>query len=418
MNVFRPHFNEKTYVILAVSGGPDSMAMLDLFKDEKYQIVVALVNYKKREESDKEQENVKLYCEKNNLIFETKTVREKAVGNFQDWARNYRYDFFKELYLKYNAKALYVAHNLDDYLETYYIQKERRTNTRFYGIAQESFINEMRVIRPCLNVLKNDLLEYCMENKIYYSIDCSNLTDDFLRNRIRHHILGKMSNEEKYDLKQKIELENEKLKEKFTLVDQMYDKYIQGNDISFELFKENDNIIECVLFKLINKKNFSIKAIKDIVRQVKGSKSNLIIPLDKERSLVKEYDKVSIQKNDSPDYYLYTLNRPREFDCKYFSVYKVGDGKHQLKLKKEDFPLTIRPYFEDDYIELENGKKKISRVFIDNKIGVSKRKIWPVVINAQGLILLVCGLTKHYNYSKSRENFDSEIYIYEKVNND
>lgn len=418
MHLFSPEFNEKSYIIFAVSGGPDSMAMLDCFKDANFKIVVAFVNYKKREESDLEQESVRLYCEKNNLIFEPKVVDEKVVGNFQDWAREYRYAFFKDLYIKYNAKALFVAHNLDDFLETYYIQKERRTNTRFYGIAKECFINEMRVIRPCLDVLKNDLLKYCMEKKINYSIDCSNLTDDYLRNRIRHHILDEMNNQEKYSLKDKIEKENELLKIKFNKVDELYSKYIKGNNISIDLFKEEDSLIECVLFKLINKKNFSVKAIKDIIRQIRSEKSNLMIPLDSERNLIKEYEKIFVKENERPDFYWYTINRPREFDSQYFTIMKVGDGRHQLKLNKEDFPLTIRPYYEDDYIELPSGKKKISRVFIDNKIGISKRKKWPIVINSQGLILLVCGLTKHYNYSKSREDFDSEIYIYEKVNND
>lgn len=418
MHLFSPEFNEKSYIIFAVSGGPDSMAMLDCFKDANFKIVVAFVNYKKREESDLEQESVRLYCEKNNLIFEPKVVDEKVVGNFQDWAREYRYAFFKDLYIKYNAKALFVAHNLDDFLETYYIQKERRTNTRFYGIAKECVINEMRVIRPCLDVLKNDLLKYCMEKKINYSIDCSNLTDDYLRNRIRHHILDEMNNQEKYSLKDKIEKENELLKIKFNKVDELYSKYIKGNNISIDLFKEEDSLIECVLFKLINKKNFSVKAIKDIIRQIRSEKSNLMIPLDSERNLIKEYEKIFVKENERPDFYWYTINRPREFDSQYFTIMKVGDGRHQLKLNKEDFPLTIRPYYEDDYIELPSGKKKISRVFIDNKIGISKRKKWPIVINSQGLILLVCGLTKHYNYSKSREDFDSEIYIYEKVNND
>jgi len=416
MEIFRPEFNEKSYVVLAISGGPDSMAMLDLFKNEKYRLVVALVNYKKREESDIEQENVRLFCKKHNLIFETKTVDEKVVGDFQNWAREYRFKFFKDLYIKYNAKALLIAHNLDDHLETYYIQKERRTQTRFYGIAQETYIDDMRVIRPCINVLKSDLLKYCMENKVYYSIDCSNLSDDFLRNRIRHRILDKMSNDEKYQLKDKIIKENIKLEKKFSLVDELYKKYIDGNNISFELFEEDENIIECVLFKLVNKKAYSMKAIKDIIRQVKSDKSNLIIPLDKERCLVKEYGNLYVSPNSDPDYYYYTINRPREFDSQFFTILKVGDGKHQLKLNKEDFPLTIRPYYEDDYIELKDGKKKISRVFIDHKIGWTKRKKWPIVINSKGLILLVCGLTKHYNYSKSREDFDSEIYIYEKVN--
>jgi tRNA(Ile)-lysidine synthase len=91
-----------------------------------------------------------------------------------------------------------------------------------------------------------------------------------------------------------------------------------------------------------------------------------------------------------------------------------GDGKHQLKLSKSDFPLTIRSTHKDDVIELEHGSKKLSRVFIDNKVGRERRKDWPIVVNANGLILLVCGLTKHYNYTKKKVDYDYELYFYER----
>lgn len=414
LEINKLNFKNEDYVIFAVSGGPDSMAMLDMFKDSNFHIVVAHVNYRKRLESDEEQRQVEKYCKKNNLIFETKTVTEKHKGNFQTWAREYRYNFFKELYKKYKAKAVYIAHNLDDFLETYYIQKERRTQTRCYGIAQDTEIDHMKIFRPCLYVLKKDLLSYCMENNVYYSIDCSNLSDDYLRNRIRHHKLSKLTDKQKNNLKVKILKENESLKSKFALVDDFYNKYVHHNRIDINLFREDDEIAALVLFKVVNRRNHSMKAVKDIVKQVKSGRSNLLIKIDKHRNFVKEYDKIFIKRASRSDQYEYVLEKPREMEEKNVLVTYFGDGRHQLKLSKSDFPLTIRSPRKDDVIELEHGSKKLSRVFIDNKVGRERRKDWPIVLNSQGLILLVCGLTKHYNYSKKKVDYDYELYFYER----
>ena len=410
MNIKLPNIKEDDYIIVATSGGPDSMAMLDMIKEENFNIVVANVNYKTRPESDVEQEEVGRYASIHNMIYESRVATGYDKGNFEAWARDFRYEFFKELYDKYNAKYLFVAHNLDDFIETYYIQKERNIVTRFYGINYITNIFGMDVCRPVLEIEKKRLEEYCDENGVFYSIDSSNLSDDYLRNRIRHNIVSLMTLEEKRDLYKEIMDMNMVIGRKFSVVDYLYDKYVV-DDVLDESFV-NVYDAEYVLFKYLKMKHMSSSRLKDIIKKIK-SKKNIIIELDDEYSLVKEYSKIKKVKIDNSEY-SYVLDHLEYLDTEYFWISNVGDGKHRLLVKHSDFPLTVRNAREDDVVYMKHGTKKINRVFIDSKIGIQNRKRWPVVVNKDGIILLVSGLTKNYNYSNSRDDYDVELFVYEK----
>ncbi len=103
-------------LLLAVSGGPDSMALLNDYKKSK--VVVAHINYKKRADSDIDQKIVEDFCAKYEIPCEVLVVTKECVGNFQKWARDIRYEYFKKIYQKYDCKKLLVAHHLDDFIET------------------------------------------------------------------------------------------------------------------------------------------------------------------------------------------------------------------------------------------------------------------------------------------------------------
>ena len=116
--------------IIAVSGGPDSMFLLEKMHCEGHNLVVAHVNYKKRENSDYDEKLVRNYCQKYSLLCEVYQFRGSeyhSISNFQDRARQIRYDFFQKLADKYQTKYLAVAHHLDDHLETYLLQRERKS---------------------------------------------------------------------------------------------------------------------------------------------------------------------------------------------------------------------------------------------------------------------------------------------------
>ena len=163
--------NSNDYLLVAVSGGPDSMALLNMLYELNLNLIVCNVNYKTREESDKEEEIVRSYCNDRNILFFGKVVDYYSKGNFEEFARVERYKFFSEIYKKFNCKYLVVAHHLNDSLETYLLQKRRNSVVKHYGLDYISKVMDMNVLRPLLDVSKNQIMEYCLNKDIKYSID-------------------------------------------------------------------------------------------------------------------------------------------------------------------------------------------------------------------------------------------------------
>lgn len=174
--------------LLAVSGGPDSMAMLNMYKNRAK--AVCTVNYNKRQDSNKDVEIVRNFCEANNIKFYLKEIdpniyKETKIDNFQSFARKLRYDFFLEIAKKENIKRLMIAHNLNDSLETAYMQFSRNSKSLFYGIREKSRFENLILYRPLLIYQKDCLMRYCDEKNIMYAIDISNDSDIYERNRVR-----------------------------------------------------------------------------------------------------------------------------------------------------------------------------------------------------------------------------------------
>ncbi|WP_303972301.1 tRNA lysidine(34) synthetase TilS, partial [Faecalicoccus pleomorphus] len=134
--------------IVACSGGPDSMALLAKLCDKK--VIVAHVNYHKRDTADRDEQIVRNFCDQHHLPLFVYAPKQEKAGNFQSWARQVRYDFFVELALKYHIDTIYVAHQKDDLLETYFFQKQRHMLCETYGLKVESMYKGIRICRPLL----------------------------------------------------------------------------------------------------------------------------------------------------------------------------------------------------------------------------------------------------------------------------
>ncbi|MGL5591452.1 MAG: tRNA lysidine(34) synthetase TilS [Mycoplasmoidaceae bacterium] len=253
INSFLFKISSKKY-IAAVSGGPDSMAMLNMFKN-KIQ-AVAFVNYKKRIEADYEQKFVEEFCKENNIDFFAYIVDWKIeknnINNFQANARKIRYEFFCEVSMKINNNNLLVAHNFNDFLETAYSQIEKKSKSLYYGIMQKSMYKNLKIFRPLLYVEKKYLEDYCIKNKVNYSIDHTNASDDYERNRNRKIILD--MNEKDYELLvRKIEKYNKKNKVKLKKVNKFfYNWKISDYDIDFIKNIPKDLWFNIIYLLLIN----------------------------------------------------------------------------------------------------------------------------------------------------------------------
>ncbi|MCM8830674.1 MAG: tRNA lysidine(34) synthetase TilS [Candidatus Omnitrophica bacterium] len=188
---------KKDKLILGVSGGPDSMCLLNLFakikETYKLYLICAHFNHSLRPEADDEEEFVRLSCKELDIKFvsEKKDVRRFFEGDsLEQTARNLRYNFFINISRQFKIKKIALAHHKDDVVETVIMNIIRGTAIRgLRGISYISKFKNLIIIRPLLNLRKNEILDWLGKNKIYYKIDKSNFEDNFLRNKIRLKIL-------------------------------------------------------------------------------------------------------------------------------------------------------------------------------------------------------------------------------------
>ncbi len=381
----------KTYLI-GVSGGPDSMALLDLLIKEKLNLIVCHCNYHTRNESNKEEVLVKSFCEKNNIKFEVHSCSyDEVKGNFEAWAREERYLFFKEVYSKYHADGVFIAHHFDDALETYLMQKQRGSIVSYFGLKEETNIFGVTVYRPLLNSTKEELVKYCDDNNIPYSIDVTNLMDVHLRNRIRNHYLKDMSYEEKQELLKQMNKDNEYYQEKLKKIE----KYLTQEKINInEFLFLNEFQRQVIIFNMIVNKipslinKISYYRINEFNRILFCSKASSQARLNDEYYFSKEYDYFTIRKVDEEYDYSYTLEKPGKLDTKEFSCDFSIDTSF-LKITKDSYPLTFRNVKEGDEVKIGEQIKKVNRILIDEKIPYISRKHYPVVTDNKGVIVYI-----------------------------
>lgn len=176
-------------ILLAVSGGVDSMVMVDLFRTCGFSIGVAHVNYQLRgHESDADEKLVKNYCDNWKIPFFSKKIEPSSWNekNIQVQARALRYHFFEESAATRDYTLIATAHHKDDALETYLLNSIRGTGIEgLQGIP----LKRNRIIRPLLFTNKQEIRGYALEQKISFREDLTNLKNDYIRNKIRNQVL-------------------------------------------------------------------------------------------------------------------------------------------------------------------------------------------------------------------------------------
>ena len=189
--------------LIGVSGGSDSMALLDVGLKAGLNISVAHVNYQLRNiESDIESLIVKEYCLENKLNFYYKEAEINPNKNLQNEAREFRYKFFIDLVEENKLDYILTAHHQNDNHETFLFNALKGNSIgSLKGIPE---ING-KILRPLLQFTKTQLLLYVQENKIKYGTDSSNLTSKYERNFIRNEVFQRLKNKFR-NVKKKINL--------------------------------------------------------------------------------------------------------------------------------------------------------------------------------------------------------------------
>ena len=372
--------------LLACSFGPDSMALFDLLIKNKYNFEVAHVNYGLRVEAAEETSKLTQYCEEKGIKLHIYKVEEEITRNIEEKCREIRYDFFQKIIEKHRLDALLVAHNQDDNIETFFLQKNRHNIVEKYGLEETTFIKKCTVIRPLLGVSKADLLKYCDENMVPYAIDSSNLSDKFLRNKIRHNVVAKMDLNARQVAVEEIQNLNFKLLESHNRIKHENRKNVK------DLLKYSDEELayhfttQCRA--LVPGFELSLKQVKEFRNVLTSDKPNVTIKLKKGLFFVKSYDLAEIKMLPKETNYAFIIEKPCKFECEYFVLDFTKDTSNR-NVKAEDYPLTIRNASKEDKVRIKDYYVSMRREFINWKMPNELRAKWPVIVNKDGEIIYV-----------------------------
>lgn len=420
----------KGKVVVATSGGPDSMMLLNILKNiEGIEVICAHVNHNVRKESEAEFEFVKKYCEDRNIPFEGMKIKEYTPGNFQDTARKIRYKFFEDVVKRYKAKCLATAHHGDDLIETIMMNIVRGSDLKGYAGFRSVVEKEgYKIIRPLIYFSKEEIYSYIDKYKIPYVIDESNAKDIYTRNRYRKELLPFLKKEEK-NVHEKFLRFSETLLEyeaylQTKALEVLKRVYVNENLDIKEFLKEDVVIQKKVLYIILSMKNEEIvnkitnKHIDSLLELASSKRANAYVMLPFV-TVRKVYDKIVFDSKDKDDIeYNYELgNKIKIVNGKTIEMVDVApdNSNNTLTLLREEisFPLYVRTRKEGDRIKVKgmDGTKKVKDIFIDEKISLKERESWPIVVDSSGNILWIPGLKKSC-FDKGKNGKYNVVLIY------
>lgn len=421
LNFLKENISASSSVVIAVSGGPDSMCLLSLLlslqKSKNLKIIVAHVNHKIRVESEKEAKMVEDYCHENGCIYELYTIDEYQNTKFsEEDARRKRYAFFQKLLTKYSSPYLLTAHHGDDLVETVLMRLSRGSNIKGFASIKRITVNDTyKTLRPLLTTTKENILHYLEENNIPYALDASNNDLKYTRNRYRHQVLPFLKKENKNVHKKYLKFSQE-LEAYENFVRQYIEKkqYISENEIDVSKIKEESDFIKrkCLelLIENIQKKDIldiNDKQLKELMKLYQ--KNNITIDIKSGYKGINDYGKIKIAKlsKESIKEQIFTHDIKVNSYNFYYNPKKEGICIY-LDSSSIALPLKIRSIQTGDRIEVKNlgGSKKVSDIFIDAKIPKSRRTSIPLLVDSENKVLWIPNIKKSQFCKDKSEKYD------------
>ncbi len=427
----REFVNAKNYiddnepVVIALSGGVDSMVLFDILYSLDANIIIAHVNHNRREASFNEYEELKTIATHKNVPFEGITLHE-LDGNFQESSRKKRFEFFVSVAKKHNAKKVFLAHHADDQLETILMRIARGSSFSGYaGIKELRTVDDVLFIRPLLEIDKSQIISYAKDNNVSYFEDSSNLEDDYTRNRFRHHVVPALRLENG-SLTQKVLQYSDYLAMADEFIIQERDAFLEifYNDGSIELeeFNTLHKILKIKILKyLINKESrdsveVSYQQYNDMIDLLLSDTPNVSYDLKSGFTLIKVYKQFYIGKD--------IVNKRVSLEINDFGLYSIPNkGNYIFTDKKSNiehsdyfelcyndsvFPLYLRTRQDGDKMSLSVGTKKVKDILIDQKVPKFDRDNLILVSDTEKVLWIPSIKKSHQD-----RNTNKKLYIYE-----
>ena len=398
-------FLQDKKLLVATSGGMDSMVLVHLFQKLQLNFALAHCNFQLRgSESDEDENFVKHYANTNKITcfttqFDTIKYSQENKLSTQVAARNLRYNWFNEILLEDKFDYIITAHHADDVVETFMINLSRGTGLEgLTGIPSQNG----NIIRPMLPFSREEIQNFATKNNIEWREDSSNASDKYLRNKIRHHIIPVLK-EVNPSFLQSFQNSLEHLNHEQSLVKDaakmVYKKVVLEDN---NLVKINISALlkfqnyKAYLYQWLYKYGFS--AWNDIYNLMESQSGKQI--LSENYILLKDRDFLILSKKETSNFEEISINSITEkpnFPLK-LTICNLSDISNQTKNiifvdeNKIQFPLTIRKWNEGDYFYPTGmqGKKKVSKYFKDEKFTFfQKQDTW--ILESHNQIIWIIG---------------------------
>ena len=394
-------------LLVACSGGIDSVVLARLLKELKFNISLAHCNFSLRgNESDADEKFVisladKLSIPIHNKKLETEHYKKANKVSTQVAARELRYRWFDELCKKHSFDFILTGHHIDDEIETFLINLSRGTGIKgLIGIPETNH----KVIRPLLTLTRNDIYKYASKHNISWREDSSNETTDYLRNKFRLEVIPNLK-ETNANFLTGFKKTTTHLKSSLSLVSDYMELIkklvltIKKASIEIDIAKLKDlPNTDFLLYELLSPYGFtSWNDISNLLNAQSGKQ----IYSEKYRLLKNRDGLILVEKTKIKNEHIYYINEgdtmlKSPFLCNIVQVDKVlelSPNNLYVDFEKLVFPLKLRLWEDGDYFFPfgMKGKKKLSKFFKDEKLSlIAKEKVW--VLLSENNIIWVVGM--------------------------
>ena len=421
-NILHEHlFQKRDNLIIAVSGGVDSVVLCELCSQAKLNFEIAHCNFQLRgEESERDEAFVKSLGEKYAVEvfvkkFETEKYASERKLSIQVTARELRYKWFNELIEATNSRQqpatvsqhstfLLTAHHANDNAETLLMNFFKGTGIKgLHGILPK----QRNIIRPLLFATKEDILSFAQENNLAFVEDSSNLTEKYTRNYFRHTLipsLKKVFPQVEENLQQNIE--------RFKEIDMLYQQAIflhkkklienKGSEAHVPVLKLlKSKPLKTVVYEIIKDYGFTAHQTDEVLHLLKSESGKYISSAS--HRIIKNRKWIIISPIHSVENSLVVINendKKIEFANGRLIIEKISADNYSLSTESNvamldagviAFPLVLRKWKQGDYFYPlgMQKKKKLSRFFIDTKMSVAEKEITWVIESNKKIIWVV-----------------------------
>ena len=423
-------WNKEDKIAIALSGGVDSIVLFHLlvteYKDSYKELVVFHINHGLREESYEEAEfvekfvkdfDVKFYKEELNMS----DLERDSHTSEEMLARELRYQAFNKMAKLEGVTKLLTAHHKNDQVENILMRLlTGRSIDHSLAICEEIEMAGLTIYRPLLNSLKAELEEYAKGKNLYYYVDATNFDTDYTRNNIRHNIVPLLNDINSGSFDNLINFANY-----YQNINNNLKKAILSNKDNYIFSRDEDKIslVKDKFLELNEEEMYFLlkdlitdelgvfdvkqKAIFDVVSSLKKNTGNKSYDLKNNLKIISQYETLYIHKiekkcyNDKIEIIIDKIceNSVYEFYQNKFII--STDAKDsEIGFNKSELPLLVTIKKEGDRVRRGEINKKLSRIFIDEKIPKELRDTLPVIRNNKGEVLGVLGIGTKVNKNK------------------